>query len=65
MWSKHWSIFQDHMKYIHNKIVKPFRVEIIQYADSFCDMYKLYKYQPPPSKKGDDYDKVDWTVRDK
>ena len=32
MRKKHWSVFQDHVKYIHNDIVKPFRVGILQYA---------------------------------
>ena len=29
MWKKHQSVFQDHVKYIHNDIVKPFRVGIL------------------------------------
>ena len=29
MWRKHRSAFQDHVKYMHNDIVKPFRVGIL------------------------------------
>ena len=29
MWINHKSVFQDHLKYMHNYIVKPFRVGII------------------------------------
>ena len=26
---KHWSVYQDHMKYVRNDIVKPFKVKIL------------------------------------
>ena len=32
MWMKHRYVFQDHVKYIHNYIVKKFRIGILQYA---------------------------------
>ena len=32
MWRKHRSFYQDHLKYIFNYIVKPFRVGILRYA---------------------------------
>ena len=32
MWRKHRITFQDHVKYICNDIVKPFRVGVLQYA---------------------------------
>ena len=52
MWKKHRSVFQDHVKYIHNDILKPLRVRIIQYAERVCDMHDLEKYLLPPSMKG-------------
>ena len=39
---------QDHVKYIHNDIVKPLRVGIIQYAKIVRDMNNLEKYLHPP-----------------
>ena len=33
MWMKHWSIYQDHLKYVRNDILKPFCVRILRYAD--------------------------------
>ena len=41
MWKKHRSVLQDHAKYIKNIIVKPFRVGIFQYAESFRDIHNL------------------------
>ena len=47
MWKKHQRFFQDHVKYIHNDIVKPFIVDILQYAEHVCKMHDLAKYLPP------------------
>ena len=55
---KHQSIFQDHIKYIHDDNVKPFRVGIIYYNDWVYEMHNLDKYLPPPRMKvGEQYQK--------
>ena len=41
MWKKHRSIFQYHVKYIHNDIVKNFRSGILQYAKRVREMHDL------------------------
>ena len=51
MWKRHHRIYQGHVKYIHNDIVKTFRVIILQYADRVCEMHYLAKYSPPPLTK--------------
>ena len=33
MWRNHWSVYQDHLKYVCNDIVKPFRFRILRYAE--------------------------------
>ena len=63
MWRKHWSGYHDHMKYIHNNIVKPFKVKILRYTERVCDMNDLAKYLPPPSMKGESTEADNWTVR--
>ena len=65
MWSKHRITFQDHIKYIHNDILKPFKVVILQYAERVREMRDLAMYLPPPSIKGDEYDQTYWTVHEK
>ena len=35
MLKKHRSVFQDHVKYIHNDILKPLRVGILHYDERF------------------------------
>ena len=62
MWRNHRSVFQDHVKYINNDIVKTFRVGIIQYTDHVCEMHDFDKYLPPPSMKGGKYDQADWII---
>ena len=65
MWRNHISIFQDHVKFMHNDIVNPIRIGISQYANNFREMHDLAKFLYPPSNKGDEYDMVDWNTRDK
>ena len=51
MCKKHRRVFQDHVKYIHNDIVKPSRVVILQYTKRVHDIHYIVKYLPPPSMK--------------
>ena len=62
MWSKHWSTFQDKVKYIQNNIVKPLRVIILQYTKHIPEIHELAKYLTPPSNKGDKYDQYNLIV---
>ena len=63
MWRKHQSVYQDHMQYIRNYIVKPFKVKIICYAERMCDMHDLAKYLHPPTMKGKRTEAANWTSR--
>ena len=58
-------IYNEHVLYIHNDIVKPFSFGIIQYVGHIQDMHNLIKYLPPPSRKGGEFEQADWNVRDK
>ena len=63
MWRKHHSVYQDHLKYIRNYIVKPFRVKIIRYAERVREMHDLAKYLLPLSMKGESAEADNWTFR--
>ena len=65
MWSKHSFIFQELVKYVHNDILNPFMVVIIQYSYYGCEMHYLAKFLPLPSEKEGGYFMKDWTVYDK
>ena len=56
MWRKHQSVYQDHLKYIRNDIVKPFRVGILRYSKRIMEIHESEKYLPPPLIKGESYD---------
>ena len=62
MWRKNRSVYQDHMKYIRNDIVKPFKVKILRYANRVRDMNDLEKYPTPPSINGESAEASNWTV---
>ena len=65
MQRKHRGTFQENVKYIHNVIVKTFRVRIIQYAEHVHTIHNLSKYLPPPFIKGREFEQTYWTVCDK
>ena len=46
MWRKHSSIFQYHVKYIYNDIVKLFGVYILQNAKRVCEMNDIFRFLP-------------------
>ena len=61
MWSKHQSVYQDHMKYICNDIVNTFKVKILCYTDHVHEMHYLDKYLPPSLMKGESAEADNWT----
>ena len=62
MWKRHWSIYQDRVKYTHNEIVKPFRVRILQDSKRIRDMHNLANYFPSPLMKGGGFESAYWDV---
>ena len=62
MWRKHHSFYQDHMKYVRNDIVKPFKVKFLRYADRVRELHDLAKYLPTPSMKGQSAIADNWKV---
>ena len=52
MWRKNQSVYQDHMKYVRNDIVKPFKVKTLRYAKRVREIHELAKYLPTPLMKG-------------
>ena len=65
MWRENCYVFQDHVKYIYNDILNPYRVVIIQCAKRVPGMHDIIKFMYPTSKKGDEYDMEDWNACDK
>ena len=62
MWRKHQSVYQDHLKYVRNGILKLFRVGILCYAERVMYIQDLDKYLPPLIMKGEIYEAANWKV---
>ena len=62
-WRKHQSVYQDHMKYVRNDILKTFKVKNLRYAERVREMHDLVKYLPPPLTKGESEISANWYVR--
>ena len=60
MQRKQRSVFQNHIKYICNEIMKTFHAVVLRYAKHVQDMHELVKHLPPPSMKGGDYKSANW-----
>ena len=65
MLRKHSPTFHYNVKFIHNDILKPFIVGILQYSERVRDMHDIAKYLRPLSINGGEYYEVDWDVCDK
>ena len=63
MCQKHRNLFQYHVEYIQDDIIKNFKVRIIHYAKRVGELHDPARYLHPTSKKGDMFDRADWTVR--
>ena len=64
MWRNHQSVYQEHIKYTHNNIVKPFHIKIIRYAKHVREMHDLAVYLPTPSMKAKSAKATNCTVCD-
>ena len=51
------------MKYVHNDIVKPFKVKILRYAERVHDMHDLAKYLSIPLIKGESDKSANWNIQ--
>ena len=65
MWRKYRIIFQNHLKYICNDVVNPFRVTILHYVERVVEIHDLAKHLPPPFMKGGFYEAYNWKFCDK
>ena len=60
MWRKHRSVYQDHIKYFCNDILKSFKVKTLRYAERVQEIHELAKYPPSSSTKGEIATTANW-----
>ena len=62
MWRNHRSVFQGHLKYIRNDIVKLLCIGILRYSKRVQEMHYLANQLPPPLINGDSFEEYNWKV---
>ena len=62
---KHRSVYQDHMKYVHNDIVKPLKDKTLCYTKRVRVMNDLANFLSLPPMKGEITMEANWSVRNK
>ena len=65
MRKKHHSVFKNHLRYVMNSIHKTFKARILHYDKHLHEMFDIYHYLYPPSKKVQEHHKSKWVTRDK
>ena len=63
MCRKHWSVYQDHMKYVRNENVKPFKIKTLRYSENVCEMHEIAKCLPTTLINGEIAMSDKWNVR--
>ena len=63
-WRTHNDVYDEHMRYLKNDIVKPINMSIQELLDRVEDMYLFKQFIQPPSKKGQDAGDANWKKRD-
>eukprot|EP00979_Chaetoceros_neogracilis_P003013 scaffold512_cov305-Chaetoceros_neogracile.AAC.3 len=50
-WDSHQDVYEDHINYLMNDVVKPFTMDVKTMNQRFKELRKLTEYIPPPSKR--------------
>ena len=53
------------MKYVHNDILKPFKLKILRYAERMREMHDLENYLSTPSIKQESATSDNWSFRNR
>mmetsp|Transcript_17197 Transcript_17197/g.32552 ORF Transcript_17197/g.32552 Transcript_17197/m.32552 type:complete len:470 (+) Transcript_17197:1371-2780(+) len=62
MWNRHRTVFEEHIRYIENKIIKPFDMLIRDFYDRVNEMYSYAYYIQPPSMNNQLWYEADWNA---
>ena len=60
MWNRHRTVFEEHIRYIENKIIKPFDMVIRDFYDRVNEMYSYTYYIQPPSMNQQVWYEANW-----
>ena len=61
----HYSIFDYHISYATNYIIKHFKLKIPNYNGFMCEHFEISYYLYPPINKDEDFDHIKWMASKK
>jgi len=62
-WETPHKVYEDHLRYLGNDIIKPLAMTVKELELCFDKMYSLKKYLPPPHKRDEDAFDANWSKK--
>ena len=60
IWKDHRQVYYEHIEYLQQNIVKPFKWTMVQYIGRIREMFDYCLYLQPHSLKGQGFKEADW-----
>jgi hypothetical protein len=60
MWVRHRTVFDEHIRYLENKIIKPYDMAIRDFYDRVLEIYSYLHYMQPPSMNNQAWHEAKW-----
>jgi len=64
IWKDHHQVYYEHIEYLQQNIVKPFKWTMVQYISRVREMFDYFMYLQPHSLKGQGFLEAKWDKRD-
>eukprot|EP00557_Chaetoceros_sp_GSL56_P012168 CAMPEP_0176484630 /NCGR_PEP_ID=MMETSP0200_2-20121128/4560_1 /TAXON_ID=947934 /ORGANISM="Chaetoceros sp., Strain GSL56" /LENGTH=472 /DNA_ID=CAMNT_0017881123 /DNA_START=218 /DNA_END=1637 /DNA_ORIENTATION=- len=62
MWTRHRTVLDEHIRYLENKIIKPYDMAIRDFYDRVIEMYSYTYYIQPPSMNNQAWYEAKWSA---
>jgi hypothetical protein len=60
LWTRHRTVQEEHIRYLENKIIKPYDMAIRDFYDRVIEMYTYINYMQPPSMNNQAWHEAKW-----
>ena len=64
MWKNHHSVFGNHLRYIHNEIIKTYNIMILEYYECMYEILDICQYIYSPNKKSEEHHQAGYIAQD-
>jgi hypothetical protein len=62
LWTRHRTVQEEHIRYLENKVIKPFDMAIRDFYDRVVEMYSYVYYMQPPSMNNQVWYEAKWST---